>query len=128
MSTYAIIKTGGKQYRVAPGDVLDVERFTEHEPGDTIDIDEVLLVNQDGDVTIGAPYVEGARVIVKIEQEGKSKKIIVFKYKPKVRYRRKKGHRQRFARIIIEGIELGTTPKPAQRRRTAAKAEATEEA
>ena len=111
MPTYAIIKTGGKQYRVAPGDVLDVERFTEHEPGDTIDIDEVLLVNQDGDVTIGAPYIEGARVIVKIEHEGKAKKIIVFKYKPKVRYRRKQGHRQRFARIIIEGIELGATPK-----------------
>ena len=75
------------------------------------DIEKVLLVNQDGDVTIGAPYVEGARVVVKIELEGKSKKIIVFKYKPKVRYRRKKGHRQRFARIIIEGIELGTKPK-----------------
>ena len=128
MPTYAIIETGGKQYRVAPGDVLDVERLTDHEPGDTIEIEKVLLVNQDDDVTVGAPYIDGARVVAKIELEGKGKKIIVFKYKPKVRYRRKKGHRQRYTRIVIEGIELGTAPKPTRRRRTAAKTGDGEEA
>lgn len=105
MSSYAIIQTGGKQYRVAPGDVIDVERMKDHEPGDTVNFDDVLVVSHEGDVSVGAPYVDGARVVAKVEEEGRAKKILVFKYKPKIRYRRKKGHRQRFARISIQEIE-----------------------
>ena len=96
MSSYAIIQTGGKQYRVAPGDVIDVERMKDHEPGDTVNFDDVLVVSHEAD---------GARVVAKVEEEGRAKKILVFKYKPKIRYRRKKGHRQRFARISIQEIE-----------------------
>jgi large subunit ribosomal protein L21 len=103
MTTYAIIETGGKQYRVSPGDVLDVERL-ETPPGDTINIEKVLLVNVDDQITVGRPLVEGARVVAKVEDEGKGKKIIVFKFKPKVRYRRKKGHRQLYSRIAIQEI------------------------
>ena len=105
MSSYAIIQTGGQQYRVAPGDVIDVERIKDHEPGDTVSFDEVLLVSDGNDVSVGTPFVTGARVVAKVEEEGKGKKIIVFKYKPKIRYRRKKGHRQRFARLSIQEIE-----------------------
>ena len=105
MSSYAIIQTGGKQYRVVPGDVIDVERMKDHEPGDTVNFDDVLVVSHEGDVSVGAPYVAGARVVAKVEEEGRGKKIIVFKYKPKIRYRRKRGHRQRFARISIQEIE-----------------------
>ena len=106
MSTYAIIETGGKQYRVKPGDSLDVERL-DAEPGDTIAIDRVLLVSTDAGMTVGTPLVTGARVTAKVENEGKGKKVIVFKYKPKVRYRRKNGHRQSFSRLVIQEISAG---------------------
>ena len=115
MSTYAIIETGGKQYRVSPGDVLEVERL-DTPPGDTIQIEKVLLVNVDDRVTVGRPLVEGARVTAMVEDEGKGKKIIVFKYKPKVRYRRKIGHRQLYSRIAIQEIETdGGAAKPARK-------------
>ena len=84
MSSYAIIQTGGKQYRVVPGDVIDVERMKDHEPGDTVNFDDVLVVSHEGDVSVGTPYVDGARVVAKVEEEGRGKKIIVFKYKPKI--------------------------------------------
>ena len=116
MSTYAVIETGGKQYRVSPGDTIAVERLTESEPGDTVRLDKVLLVSQDGDVTVGAPTVAGAQVVAKVEGEGRTKKVLVFRYKPKVRYRRKTGHRQRFSTLMIEGIEIGgAAPTPAPR-------------
>lgn len=105
MSTYAIIETGGKQYRVAEGDVLDVERLKDVEPGDVISLDRVVLLHREGQVAVGAPYVEGARVRARVLDEHKDKKVIVFKYKPKVRYRRKVGHRQILSRIQIDGIE-----------------------
>lgn len=108
MTTYAIVETGGKQYKVAPGDVIDVERLTDFEPGDTVEIERVLLLSRDGQVTVGAPVVPGARVVAKVESEGRGKKVIVFKYKPKVRYRKKTGHRQGFSRIVIQGIETDT--------------------
>lgn len=104
MTTYAIIKTGGKQYRVQPGDVIEVERLVDTEPGDTFSFDEVLLVSKDGDVTVGSPTVKGAKVVAKIEDEAKGDKILVFKYKRKVRFRRKNGHRQWFSRVSITGI------------------------
>ncbi len=107
MNTYAIIETGGKQYRVKPGDVINVERLAEAEPGSTINIDRVLMVSRDGDITVGNPTVQGARVVAKVETEAKGPKVIIFKFKNKVRYRRKNGHRQWFSRIAIEDIQVG---------------------
>lgn len=107
MTTYAVVETGGKQYRVKPGDVIDVERLPDSEPGDTVNLEKVLLVARDGAVTIGSPTVTGAKVVAKVEAEGKGKKIIVFKFKPKVRYRRKNGHRQRYSRLAIQEIQVG---------------------
>ena len=89
---YAIVKTGGKQYKVSEGDVLFVEKLEANE-GDVVTLDEVLAVNN-GELKIGAPVVEGANVQAKVLEQGKDKKIIVYKYKPKKDYRRKNGHRQ----------------------------------
>ncbi len=100
---YAIIETGGKQYRVTPGQVIDVERLDVLE-GETVELDKVLLIADDGDVTVGMPTVEGAKVIATSQGEGKAKKIIVFKYKSKVRYRKKTGHRQLYTRLAIDKI------------------------
>lgn len=102
---YAVIETGGKQYRVQEGDVLNVEKVFAEE-NEMITIDKVLLVSKDGEVNVGAPFVEGAKVEVKVLEQGKAKKIIVFKYKPKKDYRRKQGHRQPFTKIQIEKIAL----------------------
>jgi large subunit ribosomal protein L21 len=105
MTTYAIIETGGKQYRVSPGDVLDVDRLADSALGDTVGIDKVVLLSQDDQVAVGAPYLQGAKVVAKVVGEPKGEKIKVFKYKPKVRYRRMRGHRQLYTRIEIERIE-----------------------
>lgn len=103
---YAIVETGGKQHRVSPGDTIDVERLSV-EKGSTIELDRVLLVADGDKLTVGTPIVEGAKVVAEVLGEGKGKKIIVFKYKPKVRYRRKTGHRQIYTRLAIKEI-LGT--------------------
>ena len=103
---YAIVKTGGKQYRVTPGDVLDVELLTVEE-GATTQFDEVLAVSRDGEMRFGTPNVAGARVIAQVQSHYKDKKVIVYKYKAKTRYRRKRGHRQNYTRILIQGIESG---------------------
>ena len=103
---YAIVKTGGKQYRVSPGDVLDVELLTTEE-GATTQFDEVLAVSRDGEMRFGTPNVAGARVIAQVQSHYKDKKVIVYKYKAKTRYRRKRGHRQNYTRILIQGIESG---------------------
>ncbi|MDI3312657.1 MAG: 50S ribosomal protein L21 [Thermoanaerobacterium sp.] len=100
---YAIIQTGGKQYRVQEGDVLEVEKLNA-EPNDVVEFSEVLAVSKDDNLQIGSPYVEGAKVQARVLEHGKGKKIIVFKYKPKKNYRRKKGHRQLFTRIEIQKI------------------------
>ncbi len=101
---YAIIETGGKQYRVQEGDVLFIEKLPV-DAGETIEVDRVLAVAKDGDLRVGTPLVEGAKVVLKAEKHGKGKKIIVFKYKPKKNYRRKKGHRQPYTRVVVEKIE-----------------------
>lgn len=101
---YAIIETGGKQYRVSEGDTLFIEKLPV-DAGETCTIDRVLAVEKDGRLKVGAPLVEGARVVLKVEKHGKDRKIIVFKYKPKKNYRRKKGHRQPFTRVVVEKIE-----------------------
>lgn len=100
---YAIIQTGGKQYRVQEGDVLEVEKLNA-EPNDIVEFNEVLAVSKDDNLEIGSPYVEGVKVQAKVLEHGKGKKIIVFKYKPKKNYRKKKGHRQLFTRIEIQKI------------------------
>lgn len=101
---YAIIKTGGKQYKVAEGDVIMVEKLAADE-GEAVVFDQVLTVVNDADVKIGTPVVEGAKVTGKVEAQGKDKKILVFKYKAKSNYRKRQGHRQPFTKVVIEKIE-----------------------
>ena len=101
---YAVIKTGGKQYKVSEGDVITVEKLAANE-GDAVVFDNVLTVVNDGDVKVGTPVVEGAKVTGKVEAQGKAKKILVFKYKAKSNYRRRQGHRQPFTKVVIEKIE-----------------------
>ena len=103
---YAVVQTGGKQYRVTKGQSLLVERL-DGVKGDTIELDRVLLVADGDTMIVGQPTVEGARVIATLSNEEKSPKIIVFKYKRKVRYRRKKGHRQIHTRLFIRDIVTG---------------------
>lgn len=97
---HAIIVTGGKQYKVAEGDVLYIEKLPV-EAGETVKFDEVLAVIDGDKATFGTPVVEGASVEAKVAKNGKGKKIIVFKYKPKKNYKRKQGHRQPYTKIEI---------------------------
>ena len=99
---YALMEFKGKQYKAEKGAVLQVDRI-DAEPGSALDIDQVLLVSGDS-VTVGAPYVKGVKVQAVVETHKRSKKIIVFKYKPKKDYRRKKGHRQQYSIIKIQDI------------------------
>lgn len=101
---YAIIKTGGKQYRVQEGDNIFIEKVA-GEVDSQVVFDQVLAVVKDGDVKIGTPVVEGAKVTAKVLKQGKEKKILVFKYKEKSNYRRRQGHRQPFTKVVIEKIE-----------------------
>lgn len=101
---YAVVKTGGKQYRVQEGDVLFVEKLNA-EVDSTVELTEVLAVAKDGEIKVGAPVVEGAKVVAKVLAQGKAKKVVVFKYKRKKDYRRKNGHRQPYTKIVIEKIE-----------------------
>jgi len=145
---YAIVETGGKQYRVKPGDTVAVERLT-GEPGESLDLGRVLLVAGNGDqARIGSPGVEGAVVRAEVVEHIRGEKIIVFRYKSKVRYRRKTGHRQSLTRLRITDIlldgESSLTPQveeapveaaepveetapPARRRRASAAASTAEE-
>jgi len=100
---YAIIRTGGKQYRVTEGDVIFVEKLPYAE-GEKVKFDEVLLVGGDGEIKTGTPVVDGASVEGTVLKNGRGKKIIVFKYKPKKDYRRKQGHRQPFTKVQIDKI------------------------
>jgi large subunit ribosomal protein L21 len=100
---YAIIETGGKQYKVNPGQTIDVERLNVAE-GNTVELDRVLLIADGERVVVGTPTVDGAKVVATAQGEGKGKKVIVFKYKPKVRYRKKTGHRQLYTRLVIDKI------------------------
>src|SRR5262252_6576498 len=102
---YAIVETGGKQYRVKPGDTIAVERLS-GEPGEVLDLGRVLLIAGNGDAStrIGSPGVEGAVVRAEVVEHARGEKIIVFRYKSKVRYRRKTGHRQSLTRVRITDI------------------------
>jgi large subunit ribosomal protein L21 len=101
---YAIIETGGKQYRVSEGDVLRVEKLAVGED-ETVEFDKVLVLSKDDQLSVGKPYLENVRVKATVLRHGKGEKIIVFKYKPKKNYRRKQGHRQPFTEVKIEKIE-----------------------
>ena len=101
---YALIETGGKQYRVKEGDTLYIEKLAAEE-GETVRFEKVLLIGREEGAIVGTPTVEGAAVIGKVEQQGKGKKITVFKYKPKKNYKRTYGHRQPFTKVKIEKIE-----------------------
>jgi large subunit ribosomal protein L21 len=100
---YAIVQDGGKQYKAVEGGTIDVDRFSS-DTGDQIDLDRVLLVRDGEDVLIGTPFLAGARVQATVENHFKGPKIIVFKYKPKERYRVKTGHRQKYTRLKIDSI------------------------
>ena len=101
---YAIIETGGKQHRVQEGDKILVEKLAVEE-GQEVAFERVLTVVKDGEVLVGAPVVAGAKVVAKVVEHGKGKKILVFKYKAKSNYRRRQGHRQPFTQVVIEKIE-----------------------
>ena len=103
---YAIFKTGGKQYRVKQGDVLDVELLA-LDVGSIAEFDEVLAVSENGQVNFGSPTLSGAKVTAEVQSHYKDRKVIVFKYKSKTRYRRKLGHRQNYTRLLIQGIHSG---------------------
>lgn len=99
---YAIIKTGGKQVKVSQGDVIFVEKL-DVEAGENYVFTEVVALGGENPV-IGAPLVEGAKVVAKVEKQGRGKKIIVFKYRPKKNFRKKQGHRQSYTKLVIEEI------------------------
>ena len=100
---FAIIETGGKQYKVSEGDVIRVE-LLDAEPESELAIEKVLAVFDGETLTAGQPYVEGAKVNCKVMEHGKSKKVFVFHYKPKKNIRKKNGHRQPFTKLMIESI------------------------
>lgn len=100
---YAIVETGGKQYRVKEGDTLFIEKL-DVEQGDKVEFDKVLAVSKDGQLSLGTPVVDGAKVTATVLENGKAPKIIVFKYKAKKDYRKKQGHRQPYTKVKVEQI------------------------
>lgn len=100
---YAIIETGGKQYRVTEGDVVSIEKLIV-EPGQEITFDKVLVLGDGDTAQIGTPYVEAAQVFGRVVENGKGQKVIIFKYKSKKDYRKKQGHRQPYTMVEITGI------------------------
>ena len=102
---HAIIETGGKQYKVAEGDTLFIEKLP-NEAGDTVTFDKVLAVIDGDKITVGTPVVEGAKVDASVVKNGKGKKILVFKYKPKKGYRKRQGHRQPYTKVTIGAISV----------------------
>ncbi len=115
----AVVRTGGKQYRVQAGSVLNVATM-DAELGSKVELREVLLITNDGTVTVGTPTVADAVVVAEVIQHGKGKKVINFKYKAKVRYRRKRGHRQGYTTLAVSEIRLGDISELAPPRRVAA--------
>ncbi len=103
VAMYAVIETGGKQYKVQEGDIISVEKI-DSEEGDKIDFSKVLLVSKEDGLIVGKPYIEGAKVEGSVLEQGKGKKIVVFKYKAKKNYKKKQGHRQPFTKVKIEKI------------------------
>ncbi len=103
---FAVIQTGGKQYKVSAGDVIQIEKMDgEFKKGDKITFDKVLLVDNGSDTTIGTPYINGAKVFATFESAGRAQKVTVIKYKQKSRYFKKNGHRQPFIKVKIDSLK-----------------------
>nr|MBN1229708.1 50S ribosomal protein L21 [Anaerolineae bacterium] len=102
---YAVVRIGGRQYPVEPGKFIVVEKLP-YDVGEQITFDDVLFVNKDGEILVGQPTVSGAAVTAEVTRQYRGKKVVVFKYKPKVRYRRKQGHRQRLTQLKIHDISV----------------------
>jgi large subunit ribosomal protein L21 len=107
---FAVIETGGKQYRVKENDTIVVEKLP-GAPGEQVDLDRVLLVERDGEVIVGKPTVAGAKVRCRLVGQGKGKKLVVFTYKAKDNVRRRLGHRQQLTRLVVEKIEAPPEPE-----------------
>lgn len=101
---YAVIRTGGKQYRVAEGQILRIEKIEGAEEGSNIELNDVLLVSAEGNVTVGTPVVAGAKVTAEVRKQGRTRKIDVIKFRRRKHYRHHAGHRQHFTEIKITGI------------------------
>ena len=117
---YAIVESGGKQYKVAPGQTINVERLNTAE-GDAVELDRVLLIDDGDKVTVGSPIIVGAKVTATSKGEAKGDKVVVFKYKSKVRYRKKTGHRQLYTTLAIDSINTAGSQKPKKSRRSTKK-------
>ena len=100
---YAVVQTGGKQYRVSQGDIINVEKLNV-EAGQNVVLDEVVAISGDGKTVVGKPFVDGAKVECKVVENGKGKKVIIYKYKAKKDYRKKQGHRQPFTKLEVINI------------------------
>lgn len=120
---YAVIETGGKQYRVQEGDVVTIEKLNV-EAGDKVTFDKVLVLAEEGNLKVGAPYVEGAAVTGEVVENGKGKKVIIFKYKAKKDYRKKQGHRQPYTMVKIESLGGAQKAAPAKAEAPAEEAKA----
>ena len=101
---YAVIKTGGKQYRVAQGDVIRVEKLAAAE-GESITLDQVLMINDGSEAKIGSPLVEGGKVVADVEAHGRGDKVTIIKFRRRQKYRRKQGHRQAYTQLRITDIQ-----------------------
>jgi large subunit ribosomal protein L21 len=101
---YAVVETGGKQYRAAPGDLVDVERLPA-DVGEQVTLDRVLMIADGEDITVGQPIVAGAQVLATVVGQRRHRKVIFFHYVPKKRERKKVGHRQHYTRLRIDGIQ-----------------------
>ena len=102
--SFAIVETGGKQYKIAAGEVFSVEKLTGHKEGDTVVFDKVLLVDDGTKTTVGTPYITGKTIEVELTENGKGKKILVQKFKSKSRYKRRLGHRQSYSKVTAKEI------------------------
>ncbi|MBN1379863.1 MAG: 50S ribosomal protein L21 [Gammaproteobacteria bacterium] len=120
---YAVIKTGGKQYKVSQGDVLRVEKLAAAE-GETISFDQVLMIADAGDIKVGSPIIEGTTVTASVKQHGRAKKIEIIKFRRRKHHRKQMGHRQSYTEIEITAIGGKSAPKPAVKADAPAKAAA----
>jgi large subunit ribosomal protein L21 len=100
---YAVVETGGKQYKVQEGQYINVEKLPQA-AGETVELDRVLMVADDEKVKVGRPTLEGAKVLATVDRQDKHRKVVIYKYRPRKRYRLKKGHRQPFTRLHIDKI------------------------
>ena len=122
---YAVVMTGGKQYRVSAGDKIRVEKLNA-EAGSTVSLDKVLVIGGEGETMVGAPYVPGAFVEAEVVANGKADKVVIFKYKAKKDYRKKQGHRQPYTELKINGISVNGEMKSKAAEAPKAKAAAEE--